>query len=86
MACDDEDIKRDPFDPSDRALYKVRGDRESCSCGNIKEFTAAVFTYMKYMRHTHTHTHTLTLTHTHTRTRTHAHTHTHTHTYTLTVF
>ena len=28
MACDDEDIKRDPFDPSDRALYKVRGDRE----------------------------------------------------------
>ena len=28
MACDDEDIKRDPFDPSDRALYKVRGERE----------------------------------------------------------
>ena len=35
MACDDEDIKRDPFDPSDRALYKVRGDREEreiCTC------------------------------------------------------
>ena len=66
MVCDDEDIKRDPFDPSDRALYKVRGDRESCSCGNIKEFTAAVFTYMKYMNtrthaRAHTHTHTLTV-------------------------
>ena len=40
MACDDEDIKRDPFDPSDRALYKVRGERrgrergegEICTC------------------------------------------------------